>query len=38
LQACRYRTAWGELEFRSSPECRPRLFAHQWGGNPVSCE
>ncbi|MCU0920228.1 MAG: hypothetical protein MUF16_07810 [Burkholderiaceae bacterium] len=38
LQACRYRTAWGEIEFRSSPECRPRLFAHQWGGNPVSCE
>lgn len=38
LQACRYRTAWGEIEFRSSPVCRPVLYAHQWGDAPVSCK
>lgn len=38
LQACRYKTAWGEIEFRSSPVCRPVLYAHQWGDAPVSCK
>ena len=36
MKACRYRTGWGEIEVRQAL-CAPRLFAHQWGGEPVSC-
>jgi hypothetical protein len=35
--ACRYRTAWGEIEFHDSA-CRDRLYAHQWGGETVTCK
>jgi hypothetical protein len=36
-QACRYRTAWGEIVFHDTT-CRDRLYAHQWGGETVACE
>jgi hypothetical protein len=36
VKACRYRTGWGEIEVRLA-QCAPKLFAHQWCGEPVSC-
>ncbi|HQT01219.1 MAG TPA: hypothetical protein PL023_13025 [Thiobacillus sp.] len=36
-EACRYRTAWGELLFYDTT-CRDRLYAHQWGSEPVACQ
>lgn len=37
LQACRYRTAWGEIELRGK-QCQPRLTARYWGGETVECQ
>ena len=36
LQACRYRTAWGEIELRST-QCQPRLTARYWGDQVIQC-
>jgi len=37
LKACRYRTAWGQIEVQLS-QCAPKLFAYQWGDEPVACQ
>jgi hypothetical protein len=37
LKACRYRTAWGEIEVRNS-QCRPHLLAQLWGDEVVNCK
>lgn len=37
LQACRYRTAWGEVEWRGT-QCQPRLTARYWGSEAVQCQ
>ena len=36
-KACRYRTAWGEILLYDTA-CRDRLYAHQWGSEPVACQ
>ena len=36
LLACRYRTAWGEIEYRNQ-QCPPRLTARYWGSEAVPC-
>lgn len=36
-KACRYRTAWGEILLYDTA-CRDRLYAHQWGSDPVACQ
>ena len=35
-QACRYRTAWGEIEVRRT-NCPLSLQTNQWGGETVAC-
>lgn len=37
LQVCRYRTAAGLVELRAQ-QCAPRLHAHEWGSEAVSCD
>jgi hypothetical protein len=37
LKACRYRTAWGQLEVQLA-QCAPKLFTYQWGDEPITCQ
>ena len=37
LKACRYRTAWGQIEVRM-PQCRLTWQSHQWGGEAIKCQ
>lgn len=36
-RACRYRTAWGEIELRQT-SCPQTLQTNQWGGELVTCQ
>lgn len=37
VKACRYRTAWGEIELRQT-NCPQTLQTNQWGSEPVTCQ